>query len=274
MRDRIKYSQNFIKDNNLVNKLVKISSINKDDTVVEIGAGDGIITSVLINNVKNVIAYEIDKDYFVKLTNKFIHTPNIQLKNEDFLNSTLPDFPYKVFSNIPFNLTANIMKKIFFSKNSPSDSFLILQKEAAAKFVGKPLDTKNSLLAILIHPWFESKTVYEFEPNDFFPKPNVKIILVNIKKRTIPLIENKDDYFDFVTYIYGQYKPKLPHGVTQSELNFEEWIKIFEEYEKSIPEKIKDVKGSYARLLQQQESIEKIHRTRIDKEWKTFRKTS
>lgn len=265
MRNRIKYSQNFIKDINLVQKLVSQSSIDKTDTVVEIGAGDGIITSILANHAKNIIAYEIDQNCFARLASKFKNTSNIQVKNNNFLTIENPEVPYKIFSNIPFNITANIMKKLFLSDSSPSDAFLILQREAALKFIGKPFDIKNSFMAVLIHPWFESKVIYEFNANDFFPRPNVKIILVNIKKRETPLIEktDKENYFDFVAHTYNQFKPKLPGGVTQSELSFDNWIRIFKE-------RLKEFKGAYSKLLNQQKDIEKIHRTRVDNKWRDF----
>lgn len=274
MKNRIRYSQNFIKDINLVTRLINQSLINKNDTVIEIGAGDGIITSILKNYARDVIAYEIDQNYFARLTNKFENIPNIHFEPGDFLRAPLPNFPYKVFSNVPFYMTADVMKKLFLSKTPPMDSFLILQREAALKYIGKPFDTKNSLQAVLIYPRFEIKITHEFNQNDFSPTPNVKIILINIKRRNSSLIEDadKENYYDFVAYAYGQYKPKLPGNVTQSELALDDWIKFFKEYAKTQTGKLKEIKGSYGKLVQQQRNLEKIHRTRVDKKWRNFSK--
>lgn len=268
MRNRIKYSQNFIKDINLITKLVNKSSIDKNDIVVEIGAGEGIITSVLSNYAKSVVAYEIDENYVKKLSSKFNNTPNVELRHENFLNADLPNIPYKVFSNIPFNMTADIMKKLFLTNDPPSDSFLILQIEAAMRFIGKPVNVKNSLQAVLIYPWFEIEIIHEFNSNDFFPKPNVKIVLINVKKRNPSLIMSakKQNYYDFIAYTYTQHKPKLPGNATQSELGLNEWIKLFKENKNQV------IKGSYKKLIRQQENIEKIHRTRVDKSWRDFDK--
>lgn len=259
MRNRIKYSQNFLKDFNLVNKLISLAKLTKFDFIVEIGAGNGIITSALSSRVKSVTTYEIDTSFFNQLKNKF-EKSNVKLVNKDFLDSKLPVAPYKVFSNIPFNITADIIRKLLLSDNSPIDTFLILQKEAALKFIGKPFDDKNSLIAVLLYPWFESKIIYKFSHIDFHPKPNVEIILANFKKREVPLIEIKDkeNYFDFVAYIFNQYKPKMPGNMTQGELDFNGWLKLFGQNLNQITK----FRGTYKKLVVQQQTLEKINRTR------------
>lgn len=285
MRKRIAYSQNFIKDYNLVRHLIAKSSISKDDTVIEIGAGKGIITSGLLERAQRVIAYELDKDLFNNLSQKFLNNPSIQLNLDDFLVAQLPSHQYKVFSNIPFNITSAIIKKLTLADNPPEDTYLIVQKEAAMKFAGRPIDTKNSQLSVLLYPWFEFRDTYEFKSDDFSPKPNVEIILLEIKKREVPLVDsqNRDKYEDFVTYAFNQPKPNITEGLGSvmeihatnskpSELNFEDWLNLFETFLK-IPE-IKQliVKDSFSKQLEQQENIEKINRTRTDKNWKQFRK--
>src|SRR3989344_7206331 len=151
IRKSIKYSQNFLVDPNLVDKLLDLVSLSKEDTVLEIGAGEGIITKALLDKCKKVIAYEIDKQLVKNLNNKFFNQNNLELRNEDFLNQTLPKFPYKVFSNIPFNVTSAVIKKLTLGENSPQEAYLIVQKEAAIKFLGKPYDNKNSQVSVLLY---------------------------------------------------------------------------------------------------------------------------
>lgn len=282
--NRIKYSQNFLRDFNLVRSLISKSSISKNDTILEIGAGKGIITTELLNRAGKVIAYELDKQLLDALTQKFQGNQLLQLEFKDFLGVNLPNFPYKIFSNIPFNITSAIIKKLTLEDNPPEDAYLIVQKEAAMRFMGKPLDIKNSQLSVILHPWFEFRSMYEFKPDDFSPRPNVTIILLEIKKRNEPLIDskNKDKYEDFITYTFSQPKPNITEGLSKvmrieatnskpSELDFEDWIDLFEMFLK-LPEKQQSiVKGSFNMQLKQQENIEKINRTRVDEGWKKFR---
>ena len=98
-------SQNFIRDPRLVAALIERSSLGPDDLVYEIGPGKGIITAQLARCCKRVIAIEKDPALALMLQKKFGHQPNLTIYNADFLRQPLPHQPYKVFSNIPFNIT-------------------------------------------------------------------------------------------------------------------------------------------------------------------------
>lgn len=295
MRNRIKYSQNFLRNTELVRSLVSKSGISKNDTVLEIGAGEGIITAELLNKAGKVIAFEVDKYFFDKLEKKFQGNTSLQLRLEDFLDSELPNYSYKVFSNIPFNLTAAIIKKLTLENNPPEDAYLIIQKEAAMKFVGKPLDTKNSQLSVLLHPWFEIKSIYDFKPSDFYPRPNVNIVLVEIIQRHEPSVEfeKRQKYEDFVTFAFNQFKPNIIEGLSSilgrhsiidlakkngfspeakpSEVDFQDWVSLFEIFSGVSEKQQSIVKGSFAKQLKQQENIEKVNRTRVDKNWRKYK---
>ncbi len=294
MRNRIKYSQNFLGDIELVNRLVNSSNININDTIYEVGAGDGIITEVLLNKAAHIVSFELDDILIDKLKVKFKNNEKLELRHEDFLNCTLPNRNYKVFSNIPFNITSAIIKKLTLENNTPTYSYLIVQKEAAMKFAGKPIDIKNSQLSVILYPWFEFSIKHTFKSSDFFPRPNVEIVLLEIKKRDEPLVNHiqKEMFEDFVTYAFNQPKPNIKEGLDTifrknnltrmfketefplnskpSELNYDHWIELFSEFT-SIPVVLQDrVKNSFLNQLKQQEKIEPIHRTRLDKNWKKF----
>ena len=295
MRNRIKYSQNFLVDKNLVTNLINNADITEIDTVYEIGAGDGIITEQLLKKAGKVISFELDKVFFDKLTKKFQNESRLELNNEDFLSVTLPPHSYKVFSNIPFNITSAIVKKLTLENHPPSTAYLIIQREAAAKFAGKPLSSKNSQLSAILHPWFEFKVLRDFKSSDFFPRPGVDVVFLEIKNRTRPLIDppNKTLFQDFITYTFNQTKSNIIEGLSSvfgkqnlisqaknlgispnskpSELSFESWIGLFNLFQ-ALGDHYKDlVKDSFKKQIKQQENLEKINRTRIDKSWKKFK---
>lgn len=294
MRTRIAYSQNFLRDSRLIASLIERSNISKNDLVFEIGAGSGIITTELLKHAQKVVAFELDLNLIKKLTHIFAGNLRLDLKCGNFLEFSLPNIPYKVFSNIPFNITSAIIKKLTFSGSSPLDSYLIVQKEAALKFSGKPFCDKNSLISALLYPWFEFRVVHEFKRGDFFPRPNVDSVLLEIKKRDDSLVNNndKDDYRDFVVFAFSQFSPniledlekvlgrqeiltlsrKLNFSAKQkpSEINFENWLDLFNLFLTKPQNKKIIVSGSYNSWIRQQENIEKIHRTRVDKNWRRF----
>jgi 16S rRNA A1518/A1519 N6-dimethyltransferase RsmA/KsgA/DIM1 with predicted DNA glycosylase/AP lyase activity len=132
-------SQNFLTSKRTIERLLRLTNINKRDTVIEIGAGKGHITKALLGKCGCVIASEIDPKLYESLRCGFAQTPNLRLLNADFLRSPLPQSVYKVFSNIPFAITTDIVKKLTQGKNPPRDmkyglnpSFLTKQQIAAA----------------------------------------------------------------------------------------------------------------------------------------------
>ena len=176
---KLSHSQNFLQSKELVEKLVEGSSLNKDDFAIEVGPGKGIITDALAKRCSKVLAIEADEKLYVELIDRFDSHENIEIKNQDFLESDLPKGEYKVFSNIPFNITSDLVRKLLDSENPPSDSYLIIQKDAAERFAGFAGET---LFSVLYKPWFEFSIEHEFKRSDFVPNPSVDTVLLWIKK--------------------------------------------------------------------------------------------
>jgi len=292
-RTSIKFSQNFTVNGPLISDLIRQSSITKEDLVYEIGPGTGSITSELAKVCRQVIATEIDKNLYEKLKVKFAGLSNIQIIFGDFNTSQLPKQPYKVFSNIPFNITASIIKKLTESDNPPVDTYLFVQEESAYKFCGISKETQSSLL---LKPWFDLSIVYHFKKTDFRPVPNVEIVLLRMTKRIQPLVIANNDqlYKDFVVYSFNQWKPTLKEGLKgvfsdiqftrlsnslkfsikskPTDLTFDQWLGLFNFFGSGtdISKKIL-INGAESKLKAQQSKLDKIHRTRIDKKWKQKR---
>lgn len=112
-------SQNFLCNRQLVKQLIRDSSIGKNDTVLEIGAGQGIITQELLEASKQVLAIELDAKLLQDLRHKFMRIANLTLIQGNFLETPLPNQPYKVFSNIPFSITGEVIRKLLQSPNPP-----------------------------------------------------------------------------------------------------------------------------------------------------------
>lgn len=273
-----------LKNPRFVSSLLNKTDIDSKDTVVEIGAGTGVITGQLLDKVKKVIAIEYDKDLVDELYRSFSKYSNLEIVKTDFLTWKLPSYPYKVFSNIPFNITADIITKLLESENSPESTYLIMQDKAAERFIGEPVGD-NSQASILLKPFFDMGIVTKINRDQFEPRPSVNTVLAKFIKKEYPLIkyENWQEYRDFVIYGYNQWKPTILEafgevfsykqskiikrnfgvgGMKPSELNIEQWVKVFETYKQYVPEfKKEKVRGAEKRLKRQQKSLEKRHRT-------------
>ena len=249
VRKRIRLAQNFFRDRRLVASIVASSSLTKEDVVYEIGPGEGIITKELIGRAGKVVAIEKDATLVTRLQNKFRGMGNVEIRDGDFLRYKIKEKKYKIFSNIPFNITAEVVKTILFEEPSPEEAYLVIQKEAAWKFTGNPIETEISVLA---KPWFTLKIVREFRRIDFEPVPSVDVVLLHIVKRKQPLLSsvNARNYQKFVRFGFEAWKKDLQTAykhvftyeqwkrlsknlsfsikATPAELKFEQWLGLFE----------------------------------------------
>lgn len=253
---QITLAQNFLKSSRLVRLLINLSSIEPSDTVYEIGPGHGIITAELAQIAHRVIAIEKDPALVQQLRERFQYIHNVEIIADDFLQYRISDREYKLFANIPYNITAGIVRKILYMPPVPNEACLVMQKEAAEKFAGSP---KETLFSILATPLFNLQIIRELQRTDFKPVPNVDSVLLRIKKRRSLLIREEDTllYRNFVRYGFEGWRKNLklifkpiftyrqwnrlskdlhfPLDATPSELTFEQWLGLFDCFKHRVP---------------------------------------
>lgn len=200
-------SQNFITDRKLIGRIIRLSNIDKNDTIFEIGTGKGHLTKELCRRGGFVYSVEIDRKLYENAKEKLSGLSNLNLVCGDFLNYSLPaKGAYKVFANIPYNITAQIVEKLTRVSNSPADIWLVMEKGAAKRFMGLPKETEKSLL--LKVNW-TMEIVYHFRREDFHPMPSVDSVLIHFSKKTVPDL-NKNECYGFKRFVehcmkYGIY---------------------------------------------------------------------
>ena len=145
---RADLSQHFLRSRSLAASLIAQAPVAQNDLVVEVGAGRGILTRELARRCREVVAVEFDGALAEALRARFRTDSRITIVRSDFLRFRLPDVPYKVLGNIPFNRTAAIVRRLVRSDPPPRDAWLVVQREAAERFVGRPCarETLSSLL--------------------------------------------------------------------------------------------------------------------------------
>lgn len=250
-------SQNFIKNRDIVRQLIDVSDLNVNDTVIEIGPGRGIITTLLCGKVAKVLAIEKDQNLAKKLIKRTVNITNLQIINQDFLDYQLPLSNHKIFANIPFAITAEILNKILLSNNLPNSMFLIMQQEVADKFIGDKFESQSS---ILFKSFFEIEILGDIDRTAFTAKPQIKIVFVKFKRRQSPFIKDQDklDFYNFVTYGFNQWQPTVLDAykkvltytqlqtikktlkignVPPSQLSFDKWLLFFKTYLKIVNDK-------------------------------------
>jgi 23S rRNA (adenine-N6)-dimethyltransferase len=279
-----RYSQNFLISPQVIDQLLDHSSIGANDLVLDIGAGRGAITERLVSHCRQVIAIEKDPSLAAWLRRQFGGCPNIRLYQGDFLAFNLPRAAYKVFANIPFAITTPVLSRLTSDSNPPIDCYVVVQEEAAARFIGRPAGT---LRAALLSPWFELSVDHRFRRTDFDPVPQVDVVMLRLRKRGPPLIGNHEAqmYRDFITHCFIAWRPDLrltlnallgprrarsiadSSGIrradTPSTVHVEQWIALFEAFKSANSSRAKRrVANAQRRLEDLQRALKRIHRTR------------
>lgn len=196
----IQFSQNELVSKRIIEKLVDQSSITRDDLVYDIGSGPGVISEVVLNKGARVTAFEKDVQYFSRYRDRLIDNDRFELYIIDFLEWEFPPGQeYKVFSNIPFFNTSEIVNKLLLGENVPQDCYLIVQKEAVEKYTGTFGDTSVSPL---LKPRFWIEIIHHFHRKDFQPVPSVDVVLLQAEKRMSQLIPDRffSLYKDFIVF--------------------------------------------------------------------------
>lgn len=177
---KIHGSQNFLTSRRLLERIMRKSTINAGDIVIEIGAGKGHLTEVLCRKARFVYSVEIDGRLYERASERLKNVANVKLIHGDFMKYRLPvKGTYKIFANIPFYLTTEIVRKLTQAFHPPSDIWLVMEKGAAKRFMGVPVETKYSFL--LKNKW-KLDIIYYFSREDFHPKPSVDSVLLHFVK--------------------------------------------------------------------------------------------
>ena len=175
-------SQHFLRNPRLALILIGHSNLKKRDTVIEIGAGSGVITNALSKRVSRVIAIEPDFDVLkLKANLARQKCENVEVVNGDFMTFQLPSGPYKVFSNPPFHLSSAILHKLIESDNPPEAIYLILQKQFALKLLNNGRHY-TSQLGLALTREYQTRIRLPLKPTDFTPPPAVPTVLFEAKK--------------------------------------------------------------------------------------------
>jgi len=231
------YAQHFLSSQRLVAELVGHSNIRKNDIVYDLGAGSGIISSVLAQRCKQVIAVEIEPVALKKLRYNMQEFDNVTILDKDMEQLAVTEKSYKIFANIPFNISAAVVRKFTESDNPPKTMYLIVQRQFARKLVPGN-DHFTSQLAAQIGPWFTARIRKPLRKTDFTPPPNVDTVLLEIKLREEPLLPSDvaGKYREFIERCFSEQKyftglnrgkAHISPEKTPSQLGQDEWLRLF-----------------------------------------------
>ena len=208
--------QNFLIDNNIIDKIINISDI-KNNNIVEIGPGTGNLTKKIINkNPKSLILIEKDQILSDNLKKEFTNLKYLKIFNNDILKFELEDIIKKdtiIIGNLPYNISSQILVKLIkFKKWLPKYKKLVLmfQKEVADKILAKHKSSSFGRLAVLTNARLKVTKSFDISKNCFSPIPKVKSTILVFE----PIVNKKFSVLDVsnlekITQIFFSKKRKM-----------------------------------------------------------------
>lgn len=180
-----KWGQNFLVDNNLLEKIINNVKIDSNENVLEIGPGQGALSEKLVGICNELHMVEIDRD-LIAILKQHNKLSQAEIINQDILKVDLPTLDIEnpvVVGNIPYNITSPIVFWLIKYLASWNRAYLMVQKELAQRLTAK-IGTKDySRLTVMTSLYFDIKICFLISPNVFLPKPKVQSAFIEIIKK-------------------------------------------------------------------------------------------
>lgn len=211
MKPKKKWGQNFLRNRGAVEKIVAAVDPAADETVVEIGPGEGVLTEKLAELPNRLVAIEIDPDLEKRLRARF--GDRIELRNEDAVETALPDTPFRAVGNLPYNVGTPILRRVIADPHCRRAVFM-LQKEVADRVAAKPGTEPYGYLTLYVQAFASAKSIMTLEPKSFHPPPKVRSAVVVLDPRDPGLASPREDVLDLVSVSFRMRRKKLVNNLT------------------------------------------------------------
>jgi len=222
--------QHFLVDPNILNKVIRMAQVGKEDVVLEIGPGLGSMTLALSHEAKKVIAVEIDPKLAAILEVKAKDHHNVEVVKSDILSLDFKHFlkkegrPVKVVANLPYQISTPLLFRFVESKEFFSGFTLMLQKEVAQRMAARPGGKEYGPLSIFVQLVLDLSVRFFIKPSAFFPPPKVASAVVQMAWKEKPMIQaNEEEWFRrVVKACFGYRRKTLINAMRHSELSLPE----------------------------------------------------
>ena len=258
--------QNFLIDQNYVEKIITSLKPQNDETIVEIGAGRGALTKYIVGKVDKVFAIELDRNLIPILQEEFSSYKNIILIEKDALEINfqnllaLQSVPHKtkLVANLPYYISTAILQHLIQYRSSFSELVVMLQREVVSRITAQAGNKERGFLTVLIEAYFETEKLFDVSPNAFFPKPKIWSSVIRLKPRKFENV-NEEFFREIVSLGFRQKRKTILNNLKNAEGDL---LSVFEE------------KGGIGKVLEKAGIAQKRRAETISlEEWKSLVET-
>lgn len=230
------YGQNFLTDNNILQKIIECAEVTKDDLVIEIGPGLGAMTTGLCEAAGRVLAIEIDKALIPILGETLAGYDNVEIINADVLKIDLKaeidkrreGRNVKVVANLPYYITTPIIMGLLEMHAGIDSITVMVQREVADRMQVGPGTKDYGALSLAVQYYSNPKIEINVPPECFMPRPKVGSAVIRLDIYSEPPVKAKDPelMFKVIRAAFNQRRKTLTnalsHGMSLEKSRVEE----------------------------------------------------
>ncbi len=182
---RKRFGQNFLVDNNIIEKIVSAIVPTPNQNLIEIGPGQGAITGPVLEKCPRLNVIELDRDLIPLLQKKFHQYPELHIHQGDALKTDFSQFyregkPLRIIGNLPYNISTPLMFHLLSFSGQIRDMYFMLQKEVVTRLAAVPGDKNYGRLSIMVQYYCQVEPLFQVPPTAFRPAPKVESAIVRL----------------------------------------------------------------------------------------------
>ncbi len=219
-----RYSQNFLCNSELTEKIIRAGGISKNDIVLEIGPGTGALTEILCQAAGKVITVEIDPELSSLLSNLFIDNANLSVVTGDYLKLDKDnlfakgDYPSVIISNLPYNVTTPMIIKLLTDYPESRTMVFMVEEDACDRIFACPGEKSYGVLSVITSSYGDKEKMFAVDSDNFFPAPHTRSAVVRFTKSS-KVIKVTDKYIQFVKDSFSKRRKTMINSLSSFSRN-------------------------------------------------------
>jgi 16S rRNA (adenine1518-N6/adenine1519-N6)-dimethyltransferase len=226
IKPRKRLGQSFLMEQNVIRKIAALANVTKNDVVVEIGAGIGVLTEDLAQNAAKLIAVEMDDKLVEVLKDKLLKYNNVQIYSGDILKFDFGAIArdgqqkIKVIGNVPYNISSPVLFHLLSFRKIIDSFVLMLQKEVIQRLVAPPGGKDYGVPSVILQMFASVEKVLDVPAGCFYPRPKVESSVIKGFFLEKPLVElaNEEFFIRLVRDAFAQRRKMLINNLKKSKL--------------------------------------------------------
>ncbi len=225
------FGQNFLVDQNYINKIIAALDLKQGETIVEIGAGRGALTESLIESGANVTAIELERDMIAVLRERFGDKENFHLIESDALKVDFrkltvhsSQFRVKLVANLPYYISTAILQRLIEQREAFSEMILMFQREVVERITALPGNKERGFLSVIVQAYLEIEKLFDVPPNAFRPAPKVWSSVVRLKPKNEIKITDEILFREIVSAAFAQKRKTIANNLRNAPQKLSEKI--------------------------------------------------